>query len=57
LFQGGLSQAQAQAEGGTASNIAVSSSSGYWYTSSSMSNSMCINSCLKYGFFYAAINP
>jgi hypothetical protein len=57
LFQGGLSQAQAQTEGGTASNTAVSSSSGYWYSSASMTNNMCIKSCLKYGFIYAALSP
>ena len=30
----------------------------YWYSSSSsMTGEMCVSSCQKYGFTYAAINP
>ena len=54
LYQGGLTRDQAAAESGSISN---NGPSGYWYTSELMTNSMCINSCLKYGFIYAAINP
>jgi len=31
--------------------------SGYWYLSTTMSGQMCLSSCLKYNFVYAAINP
>ena len=54
LFLDGLNQFQAQAESCTITNEAPS---GYWYLFSSMTGEMCICSCLKYGFIYAAIDP
>ena len=59
FFLNGLTQAQAQAESKTNSTAYIynEASSIYWYTSSSMTGKMCICSCLKYGFTFAAINP
>ena len=57
LFQGGMTQCQAQTEGGSIGNTVNEGVSGYWYISILMTNEMCINSCLKYGFTMAAINP
>jgi hypothetical protein len=54
LFKGGLNQTQAQAEG---TGTAYKGVSGYWYYSGRLNSSMCIKSCLKYGFVYAAIEP
>jgi len=56
LFQGGMTQCQAQTEGGSVSNTVNEIASGYWYHSSSMTAEMCINSCLKYNFTMAAVN-
>jgi len=58
LFLEGLTQAQAQTYSGTCnSNIANEAPSGYWYSSTSMTSEMCMCSCRKYGFIYAAIDP
>ncbi len=57
LFRGGLTICQAQHEN---SQVAPYNAklSGYWYQNSmTMSVRTCANSCLKYGYVYAAINP
>jgi hypothetical protein len=54
LFKGGLNQTQALAEGTVTAYEGVS---GYWFYSSVLNSDMCIKSCLKYGFIYAAIEP
>jgi hypothetical protein len=64
LFQNGLNMTQAQVEsdlygdGGALVkfNYGPSGYSNYWYNSSTMTGEMCVSSCAKYGFIYAAIN-
>ena len=57
LFLGGMNIIQAQLEGMGINNIVNQGVNGYWYSSDSMTIKMCANSCLKYGFIYAAITP
>ena len=63
LFQEGPNQYQAQNESGlnglglTDYNYGSNGFTTYGYYSSLMSGDMCTNSCLKYGFIYAAIEP
>ena len=51
-----MNLSQAQAEGGVGST-ANEGGSGYWYGSGKLTDEMCINSCLNYGFTMAAIEP
>ena len=55
FFKGGMNISQAQAE--STSTPYNSGVSGYWYYSSLLTAEMCINSCLKYDFTMAAIEP
>ena len=57
LFLGGMNLTEAQVEGDGVSNIVNQGVNGYWYSSSSMKIEMCISSCLKYNFNFAAITP
>ena len=52
-----MTQCQAQDEGGSLGNTINKDGSGYWYRSRQLTADMCINSCLKYGFTMAAIEP
>ncbi len=56
-----MTQAQAESDlygGGAQHNYGPNGYTNYWYSSSSsMTGEMCVSSCQKYGFIYAAINP
>ena len=58
LFLGGLNASEAQTEAQANNGSSISEgTSGYCFSSNAMSGSICVTSCLKYGFVYAAVKP